>query len=217
MSPLKAILARLPSSRILLAGAAATLVTLPAMAPAMANTQRCATTVERSALDIRALQSQLMVLAITCGQHDDYNRFVTQNRTVLGAAYNDVRRHFQRTHGGAAQRELDAYITNTANGHSQVGISQGSLFCSNQAQLFPAALGVTGRDALANLSRERQISQVYSPDTCPGPRQPATRSATQQTPPRPAQSQPAAQQPRSQSQQPARTQQTTRTAQAQPR
>jgi hypothetical protein len=209
MSPLARIAGFLPNARALLAGTAAVLIAMPAMAqnaprPAASN-QRCATPAERSALDIRALQSQLMVVAITCAKHDDYNRFVTQNRTVLGAAYNDVQRHFRRLHGGGGQRELDAYITNTANGHSQVGISQGSLFCTNQAPLFPAALAANGRDALAGLSRERQIAQVYTPDACPAAR-PAARPAGQQST-----------QPQRSQQQAPRSQQPTRTAQANPR
>ncbi|RVT90684.1 hypothetical protein EOD42_23055 [Rhodovarius crocodyli] len=154
--------------------------------PAFANGPTCATPEERSALDIRALQSQLMVLALTCQQEEQYNRFVTQHRGTLGSVYNQVQRHFRRVYGGAGQRRLDEYITNTANGHSQVGISQGSLFCSNQAGLFPAALASTTRDQLAQLSQQRQISQVYSPTACGT----ATRSASSTTH-RPANARPA--------------------------
>lgn len=152
--------------------------------PALASGQSCATPEERSALDIRALQSQLMVVALTCQQEEQYNRFVTQHRGVLGNVYGQVQRHFRRVYGGAGQRRLDEYITNTANGHSQVGISQGSLFCQNQAGLFPAALATNNRDQLAHLSQERQIQQVYSPTACGTP---ATRSASSTPSTRPAQ------------------------------
>ena len=130
---------------------------------------QCMQPTEKPGFDIRALQSQLMVLALTCSQTDEYNRFVTQNRAVLTGAYNDVQRHFRRVAGNAWQRQIDAYITNTANGHSQTGISQGSLFCSNQAQLFPQALAVTSREQLAQLSQQRQITQVYEPPACAAP------------------------------------------------
>jgi hypothetical protein len=148
---------------------------------------QCMQPAEKPAFEIRALQSQLMVLALTCNQTDDYNRFVIQHRAVLGGAYNDVARHFRRVAGGAWQRQIDAYITNTANGHSQVGISQGSLFCSNQAQLFPAALAVNGREGLATLSEQRQIAQVYTPPLCgTGSTGGSTRSTTRASAQQPA-------------------------------
>ena len=144
---------------------------------------QCMQPSEKPGFDIRALQSQLMVLALTCSQTDEYNRFVTQNRGVLTGAYNDVQRHFRRVAGGAWQRQIDAYITNTANGHSQTGISQGSLFCSNQAQLFPQALAASSREQLAQLSQQRQISQVYEPPACPtAPARNTTRAASGSTP-----------------------------------
>ena len=163
------------------------LLTASIAGPAFAQ---CIQTTERPAFEVRALQSQLMVLALTCGREEDYNRFVTQNRGVLGNAYNDVRRHFTRAGG---QRALDAYVTNTANIHSRAGISQGSLFCSNQQQLFPAALALNTRDQFAALSQERQIRHAYEPPVCGsgttaaaarGPR--AERPAARPAQPRPA-------------------------------
>ncbi|MCX7932573.1 MAG: hypothetical protein N2588_08515 [Rhodovarius sp.] len=191
---------RLPAVRLFLAGLTAAALSLPGVAAAQQRGPACATPAETNALEVRALQSKLMVVALTCGLQDEYNRFVTQHRAALGSAYNDVRRHFQRLHGAAAQRQLDSYITNTANGHSQVGISQGSLFCRNQADLFPAALAARNRDQLAALARERQVAQVYTPPSCGS----ATQVAAQSRPPasqdRPAQPQSQRSQPASQPQ-----------------
>ncbi len=184
--------------RTIIAGLVAASIATPAFAS-------CIQPSEKPGFEIRALQSQLMVVALTCSREDDFNRFVLQNRGVLVGAYNDVQRHFRRVSGGAWQRQIDAYITNAANSHSQVGISQGSLFCSNQAQLFPAALAVNTREQLAQLSQQRQIVQVYDLPICPaggapratGPRatQPAARPAQPQAnrPPQPQANRPAAQ------------------------
>ena len=136
------------------------LVTASIAGPAFAQ---CMQPAERPSFDVRALQSQLMVLALTCNREDEYNRFVTEHRGVLGSVYTDVQRHFRRAGG---QRALDNYITNTANIHSQAGISQGSLFCSNQQTLFPAAILARTRDQLASLSQERQIRHAYEPAQC---------------------------------------------------
>jgi len=162
--------------RTIMTGLLAASLASPAFAQCMQPT-------EKPGFDIRALQSQLMVLALTCSQTDEYNRFVTQNRAVLTGAYNDVQRHFRRVAGNAWQRQIDAYITNTANGHSQTGISQGSLFCSNQAQLFPQALAVSTREQLAQLSQQQRITQVYEPAACAtAPARNATRPPARSAP-----------------------------------
>ena len=47
---------------------------------------RCMLAAERTAFDIRALQSQLMIDALKCGQRDGYNTFIRRHRGDLQAA-----------------------------------------------------------------------------------------------------------------------------------
>lgn len=147
--------------RPLLAGLAAAAIAGPAFA------QACLPAAERSALDIRALQSQLMVVALTCGQHDDYNRFVTQHQGALRNAFNGVRGHFSRTGGG--QRQLDTYITNLANAHAQEGVRQGSHFCQNAQGLFQQALAPQDARGLAALSAQHAIVNPIGTPACAAP------------------------------------------------
>ncbi|MFL1462260.1 hypothetical protein ACI6QG_08665 [Roseococcus sp. DSY-14] len=156
--------------RSLLAGAA-----LLALTPnlAAAQSQQCLQPAEQQHFQVRALQSQLMVLAISCERHDDYNRFVTQFQPQLAAAFRGVQGHFRRVAGSQHQRQTDQYITNLANGQSQVGISQGTFFCRNQQGLFAEALAAPNVAALAQISVAREVPQTYSLPTCtaPAPRQ----------------------------------------------
>ena len=164
--------------RSLLAGAA-----LLALTPNLAAAQQaCMQPAEQQHFNVRALQSQLMVLAITCEMHDDYNRFVTKFRPQLASAFNGVQGHFRRTTGGQHQRQTDQYITNLANGQSQVGISQGTFFCRNQSGLFAEAYNAANVQALSQISVDRQVPQVYSLPACttPAPRQQQQRQQGQQ-------------------------------------
>ena len=156
--------------RSLLAGAAALAVLVPNVAPAA---QACMQPAEQQHFQVRALQSQLMVVAISCEMQDDYNRFVTKFRPDLAAAFKGVQGHFRRVSARQHQRETDQYITNLANGQSQVGITQGTFFCRNQAYLFNEAINAPNVGALAQISVAREIPQVYSPPACaaPAPRQ----------------------------------------------
>ncbi|NKE45820.1 hypothetical protein HB662_13600 [Roseomonas frigidaquae] len=147
------------SVRLLLAGAA-----MAIGGPAIA--QSCVQASERTAFELRALQSQLMVAAITCQRDGDYNAFVRKFQGDLGGAYNTIRTHFRRTAGAQGQRALDGYITTLANEQSQDGIRQGSRFCQNITPLFQAALSQSNASALAEMSMERNVLNPHDAETC---------------------------------------------------
>lgn len=149
--------------RILAAGLAAAVVATPVLA------QSCLQPTERTAMEVRALQSQLMVAALSCNQTDQYNAFVTRNQRDLSDAYKSVTAHFKRVHGNVqGQRQLDNYITQLANAQSQDGIGQGSTFCQNVAPLFKQALAQPNLATLASLSSQSNVVIPYSLDTCTG-------------------------------------------------
>lgn len=175
-------------SRKLLGGLAAIMLT-PSIA--FAQSSACLQPAEKTAFDIRALQSQLMVVALTCGQQDDYNTFVTRHQRELAAAFRNVASHFRRTAGAQHQRMLDQYITNLANGQSQVGISRGSFFCREQGPLFQQATAASSPAELSQISVTREVPQAITTPPCP--ERPAARPATTHVRNQPRQQQPAAQ------------------------
>ncbi|WP_207538675.1 hypothetical protein [Sabulicella rubraurantiaca] len=147
--------------RSLLAGAAALVLT-----PTLASAAACLQPAEQTHFQVRALQSQLMVVAISCELQDDYNRFVTKFQPQLATAFRGIQSHFRRSAGSAGQRQTDQYITNLANGQSQAGIAQGTLFCRNQAPLFQEAIAAPNVQALAQLSVAREIPRFYDVPAC---------------------------------------------------
>ncbi|MCX8134919.1 MAG: hypothetical protein N3D18_13270 [Roseococcus sp.] len=166
----------------LLAGVAAALVGPGAAIAA------CLQPAEKTAFDVRALQSQLMVVALTCQQQDDYNNFVRRHMNELNNAQRGVTSYHRRVHGAQHQRQLDLYITNLANSQMQAGIARGSFFCREQAPLFQMAMQANTREELANLAVQRQIPQPLGAEPCPAApqRQQATGQARTQPQQRPA-------------------------------
>jgi hypothetical protein len=150
--------------RILVAGLTAAVVATPVLADS------CLQPAERTAMEVRALQSQLMVAALACNKTDQYNAFVTRYQRDLGDAYKSVTSHFKRVHGNVqGQKQLDIYITQLANAQSQDGIDQGSTFCQNVAPLFQQAMVQQGSMAtLASLTTQSNVVVPYSLDTCGG-------------------------------------------------
>ncbi|MGK7868256.1 hypothetical protein [Falsiroseomonas sp. E2-1-a20] len=145
--------------RLILAGAAVAIA-----GPAIA--QSCVQSADRTAFEVRALQSQLMVAALTCARDDDYNAFVRKFQGELGGAYRSIQGHFRRTAGGGHQRALDGYITTLANEQSQDGIRQGSRFCQNVGPLFQAALAQSNASSLADVSMERNVLNPFEAPVC---------------------------------------------------
>lgn len=175
-----------PSRKLL--GALTAVMLTPSIAFAQSNA--CLQPAEKTAFDIRALQSQLMVVALTCGQQDDYNAFVTRHQRELATAFRNVAGHFRRTAGSQHQRMLDQYITNLANGQSQVGISRGSFFCREQGGLFQQATAAGSPTELAQLSVAREVPQAINAPACPERPTRAATTQTRQNRERPAQTQP---------------------------
>jgi len=147
--------------------------------PSIASAAVCVQPAEKVGFDIRALQSQLMVAALSCGQQDDYNAFVRKFQTEVAGAFRNVAAHFRRTAGAGHQRELDQFITQLANGQSQMSIARGSFFCSEQAPLFAAAMTATNAAELAQISVSRQVHQVLTTPMCPATPPRSTRPAQQ--------------------------------------
>ena len=172
MTPSPQPLARSPFARRFLATAAAIL-----LVPSIASAQVCVQPAEKTAFDIRALQSQLMVAALSCGLQDDYNAFVRKYQGDLATAFRNVHGHFRRTSGSRHQHDVDQYITNLANGQSQLSIARGSFFCREQAPLFQAAMTATSAADLSQVAVSRQVHQVLERPACPATPARASRSA----------------------------------------
>ncbi len=158
MSPTRTILAALCG--VLIAG------------PVMANT--CIRPEERSALDVRALRTYLMVSALNCQKGESYNQFIRRFGAELGAAERTAQAHFTRAYGGQSRTRLDSYNTNLANEHSEDAIRSGSFFCRDAEPLFRQALATSPGD-LAKLSAERNIPQNYAAAECGAAAAPAAR------------------------------------------
>ena len=157
-------------SRTVLAAVGGLLIAGPALANA------CIRPDERSALEVRSLQTYLMVSALNCQRGESYNQFVRRFGSELGAAERAATAHFTRAYGGQGRTRLDAYNTNLANEHSEDAIRSGSFFCRDAEPLFRQALATPGPQ-LAQFAVERNIPQTYSANDCPASSAPARRTA----------------------------------------
>ena len=102
-----------------------------------AEAASCAEPEEAQALDTRALQSDLMNAALSCGQQEHYNAFVMKFRGELQQQHALVKDYFSRLDRADAEREMTTFLTNLANRASEASMSaDGDIFCQQSAALF---------------------------------------------------------------------------------
>lgn len=147
--------------RVLVA-AIATSATLATWSPAEAA---CAQSREVAAFNVRALQSQLMVGALSCDLHDSYNQFVMRHRTELDASRRAIIGYFNRAGGG--ERAFSSYDTELANTQSTASTRRGTLFCGEIRPVFSQVLGLPNGQAVQQFAIERNLPQPVAVQPCP--------------------------------------------------
>ena len=96
----------------------------------------CTDPVAQTALNTRALQTELMVAALSCGNRIHYNAFVIKYRGDLVKHGRSLQSFFQRKHGAAGRKNLNTFITRLANEASQRSSITHAAFCANSSLLF---------------------------------------------------------------------------------
>jgi len=104
---------------------------------------RCAEPQDMSALQIAALQQQLMVAALTCHDVADYNRFVISHRPELRASDRALLRFFVRQGAQKGGDGYNAYKTKLANDSSLRSVRDGQ-FCPSADAAFTDARAFKG-------------------------------------------------------------------------
>ncbi len=119
-----------------------------AFAPvAAAADAACVKGPDEVALQVRVIQTDLMVAALSCGASARYNEFVKANQSVLMAAHTQLTKFFTAKRGG--QKALNAFITKLANDSSKRSIANIAAFCQETGWLYDALLSPTRGDLVA--------------------------------------------------------------------
>jgi hypothetical protein len=123
--------------------------TSPSLAAGKARPQKaplCASDRDLAALNARVLQTELMVAALSCGERERYNAFVTTYQQVLADRGQALQALFKRTRGARANTGLNAFITKLANDASQQVRSKGDDYCVFAGELFDETMATSPRD-----------------------------------------------------------------------
>ena len=140
---------------------------LPAPAPPPLHSPICARPVEKEAIDVSALLSELQLITLTCHTNGEYNSLILHLRPALATKEKSLDSFFARAYGKRGQFEHDRYITELANLQSQFGLKSGARFCSINAGMFDQLIPLSTIEELATYARRKPIQQALAVNECP--------------------------------------------------
>jgi hypothetical protein len=144
---------------------------------------QCLAPEERSAVEVAALRSQLMVLATGCRQDERYNAFIRKYQPDLVGNEKAIDDIFKKKYGRRAQQLHDQFTTELANSESSAGMHLGSDFCERNSMIFGEVMSLRSPAELAAYAAGKDLVPA-STDVCP---QVAKASAARKPAPAPAQ------------------------------
>lgn len=145
--------------------AAAMAVCMSLAVSGAAQAAACATSADRTALQMRMLQTELMVAALTCNQRTEYNAFVTRFQPQLGAQGKHLQAYFKQQHGARATRVLNDFITRIANESARRGMVKRGAFCRNAERIYAGARGLKPAE-LPVLAGQQDFADRHGQKVC---------------------------------------------------
>ena len=124
----------------------------------------CAGAKDLTALQIAAVQQQLMVAALSCDQAGLYNSFVLAYQKDLLASDSALLEYFLRVNAVSGTADYHRYKTRLANNYSLRSIADKRGYCRSAEAAFAAAL--TNRQSLAAFALSQPASNVAGSTSC---------------------------------------------------
>lgn len=90
-------------------------------------------------IEVRRLQTKLMVAALSCRARSDYNDFIRAHRPSLQSYGKAIKAEFRRRYGRAGSKELNRFVTRLANEASARSNADRAGFCADASALFDKA------------------------------------------------------------------------------
>jgi hypothetical protein len=147
------------------AGAAALVAGLLA-GSALGAPLKCASSQEVSAIQAAAIQQELMVAALTCGEITNFNAFQTGFGPELRTSDSRLEHMFKRLFGsGRGEAEYHAFKTRMANNSSIRSIHDNAGYCQAASTVFAAALAPQ-KPALEDFVAGIPVTEASPVDAC---------------------------------------------------
>jgi len=149
-------------SRVVLVIVASALLAVPAIAAKKKAPPPCVKDQLLAAYQMRMLQTELVVGALSCKLTPRYNEFVTAYKSELMTAHRALLKHYRR------ESTLEDYKSRTANEASQRSLANITEFCLYTSALYDKLLGPE-RVKLSEFVGTEPVANHHGQDVCGTP------------------------------------------------
>jgi len=126
----------------------------------------CAHSNEENAINTKALQSELMVAALSCNMQNQYNSFIQRFRSQISSHEELVKSYFSRIYKKNSDSRLNNFITHLANESSKRSLIVSSQqFCKQSSYLFNTLLTMPEQN-ISQISSEKQFVSLHNVPKC---------------------------------------------------
>ena len=125
----------------------------------------CASQEELTAIDLKSLQSSMMVAALSCKHIKDYKNFMTKHKRVFSNKGIILKKFFEE-HFSNPEQELNTFITTLANKSSSLAINREPDSYCNQTLSTLHKLANFSRKSLLEYIAEKDFSLIHGINAC---------------------------------------------------
>lgn len=126
----------------------------------------CRSPAETAAMQMKLLQNDLMIAALSCRTQARYNEFATKFEPDLVKSGTTLTRMFRRDYNGTGDAELNRFITYLANDGSARAKRIGPGYCRVAAAFFDRALSMSAPELVEFSAWRTQFLPASLPATC---------------------------------------------------
>lgn len=128
----------------------------------------CASREDIKAFDLRALNSSLMVAALSCNQQAEYNQLLKKYNNLFSESGNNIKTYFRKQYGSGSEKELNRFITHLANNASQGSMAgDPEKYCDETRKVFATLISLR-QDKFAEFADQKAYSAMHGIKSCKG-------------------------------------------------
>lgn len=126
----------------------------------------CANKVEAQALDFAAIQSSMMVAALSCNQQSQYNKFIKKYKKEVSNGGAQVKSYFKRTYGAKYESRLNNFMTTLANKATKNSmITNADVYCGATSAALDNLLSIEDNQ-ISKFKQRGEYSAIHGVNSC---------------------------------------------------
>ena len=126
----------------------------------------CAKDKEIEALDFRAIQSSMMVAALSCDMQNEYNQFMDKYKKKISQGSSAIKSYFKRIYGESSDRRLNTFMTRIANNATKESMTGApDDYCNETGAAFKELLN-SKTNNLADFKSRDKYSSIHGFNSC---------------------------------------------------